>query len=137
MYIVSQEYLLLSSSIQIENTSWHFGDVFLEFIATLDQDMIKKLAIRSLRRGVGSMDYIHSLLIMEDDLDKTNEPQTEDSSQMGQLSTTNSANCGLSQVEETEASVHAADPSGSQPALALPWCVCRQCRPMLQTNYVH
>lgn len=78
------------------------------------------------------MDYIHSLLIMEDDLDETNEPQTEDSSQMGQLCTTNSANCSLSQVEETEASADAADPSGSQPAVALPWCVCRQCRPMPQ-----
>ena len=31
---------------------------------------MRKLAIRSLRRGVGSMDYIESLLIMEDDLDE-------------------------------------------------------------------
>ena len=31
--------------------------------------MVKKLAIRGLRRGVGSMDFIHSLLIMEDDLE--------------------------------------------------------------------
>ena len=31
--------------------------------------MLRKLAIRSLRRGIGSMDYIHSLLIAEDDLD--------------------------------------------------------------------
>ena len=94
--------------------------------------MIKKLAIRSLRRGVGSMDYIHSLLIMEDDLDETNGRQTEDSSQMGQLCTTNSANSGLRQVEETEASTSAGDPSGSHPAVALPWCVCQQCRPMPQ-----
>lgn len=27
---------------------------------------LKKLCIRSLRRGIGSMDYIHSLLIAED-----------------------------------------------------------------------
>ena len=32
--------------------------------------MVKKLAIRSLRRGIGSMDYIDTLLIMEDDLDE-------------------------------------------------------------------
>ena len=32
--------------------------------------MVKKLAIRSLGRGIGSMDYINSLLIMEDDLDE-------------------------------------------------------------------
>ena len=31
--------------------------------------MVRKLCIRSLRRGVGSMDYIHGLLIAEDDLD--------------------------------------------------------------------
>ena len=66
------------------------------------------------------MDYIHSLLIMEDEFDETSGPQTEDSRQMGQLCTTNSANSGLSQVEETEASTSAGDPSGSQPAVALP-----------------
>ena len=32
--------------------------------------MVRKLAIRGLRRGIGSMDYIHTLLIMEDDLDE-------------------------------------------------------------------
>lgn len=31
--------------------------------------MVRKICIRSLRRGVGSVDYIHSLLIAEDDLD--------------------------------------------------------------------
>ena len=35
--------------------------------------MAKTLCIRSLRRGVGSMDYIHSLLIAEDDLDEDDE----------------------------------------------------------------
>ena len=42
---------------------------------TLDAHMTRKLAIRSLRRGVGSMDYIHTLLIMEDDLN--NEPSPD------------------------------------------------------------
>ena len=40
------------------------------FINTLDNTTLKKLAIRSLRRGIGSMDYIQSLLIMADDLDE-------------------------------------------------------------------
>ena len=31
--------------------------------------IIRKLSVRGLRRGVGSMDYIHSVLIMEDDLE--------------------------------------------------------------------
>lgn len=35
--------------------------------------MVRKLCIRSLRRGVGSMDYIHCLLIAEDDLDDEND----------------------------------------------------------------
>ena len=34
--------------------------------------MIRKLCVRSLRRGTGSMDCIHSLLLMEDDLDEAN-----------------------------------------------------------------
>jgi len=32
--------------------------------------------MRGLRRGVGSMDYIHTLLIMEDDLDDTDEKES-------------------------------------------------------------
>ena len=42
-----------------------------DFINTLDSETIKKLCIRSLRRGM-SLDYIDSLLIMEDDLDNDN-----------------------------------------------------------------
>ena len=43
-----------------------------DFINTLDSETVKKLCIRSLRRGIGSLDYIDSLLIMEDDLDNDN-----------------------------------------------------------------
>ena len=32
--------------------------------------MVCKLCIRSLRRGFGSVDFIHGLLIMKDDLDE-------------------------------------------------------------------
>ena len=39
-----------------------------EFLQTLGEPMVRKLCVRSLQRGKGSMDYIHSLLIMEDDL---------------------------------------------------------------------
>jgi len=41
----------------------------LNFVKTLDQAMVLRVCIRSLRRGIGSMDYIHGLFIMEDDLD--------------------------------------------------------------------
>ncbi|KAJ7391461.1 hypothetical protein OS493_018508 [Desmophyllum pertusum] len=37
-----------------------------DFILTLDEEMAKKLAIRALQRGVGSMDFVDMLLIMED-----------------------------------------------------------------------
>lgn len=37
-----------------------------DFINTLNSLTIKKLCIRSLRWGIGSLDYIDSLLIMED-----------------------------------------------------------------------
>ena len=47
--------------------------ILQEFIDTLDSATVKKLCIRSLRRGIGSMDYIDSLLIMEDDLDDPND----------------------------------------------------------------
>ena len=36
----------------------------------LDDQMVQKLGIRSLRRGIGSMDYIHALLIAEDNKDE-------------------------------------------------------------------
>ena len=36
----------------------------------LDDQIVQKFAIRSLRRGIGSMDCIHTLLIAEDDLDE-------------------------------------------------------------------
>ena len=44
-----------------------------DFINTLDSLTIKKLCIRSLRWGIGSLDYIDSLLIVEDDLDNDND----------------------------------------------------------------
>ena len=52
--------------------------ILQEFINTLDSATIKKLCIRSLRRGVGSIDYVDSLLIMEDDLDNANDDNDDD-----------------------------------------------------------
>ena len=47
--------------------------ILQELNNTLDLATVKKLCIRSLSKGIGSMDYIDSLLIMEDDLDNANE----------------------------------------------------------------
>jgi hypothetical protein len=52
------------------------------FVHTLDEDTVKKLAIRSLRRGIGSMDYIHTLMIAEDDLDEN--PDALDDQEAGE-----------------------------------------------------
>jgi hypothetical protein len=41
------------------------------FIHTLSEDTVRKLAIRSLRRGIGSMDLIR-FNIAEDNLDENN-----------------------------------------------------------------
>ena len=55
--------------------------------------MVKKLAIRSLRRGIGSMDYIDTLLIMEDDLDEDDQ-DAERLGEFGESSHDNSLNSG-------------------------------------------
>ncbi|KAL9976899.1 hypothetical protein ACROYT_G014240 [Oculina patagonica] len=45
-----------------------------EFINTLDEEMAKKLAIIALQKGVGNMDFVDSLLIMEpEDDDSTDQ----------------------------------------------------------------
>ena len=75
--------------------------------------MVRKLAIRSLRRGIGSMDYI----IMEDDLVEEN----EDLGEFGEQS-----------EEETEQR-NIADPPQNQPSAQAPdWCKCGYCQPMPQ-----
>ena len=57
---------------------------FTVFIHTFDEGMARKLAIRSLRREIGSMDYIHSLLIAEDDFDEnTGDLDQQKSGQVG------------------------------------------------------
>ena len=55
--------------------------------------MVKKLAIRSLRRGIGSMDYIDTLLIMEDHLDEDDQ-DAERLGEFGESSHDNPFNSG-------------------------------------------
>ena len=77
--------------------------------------MVKKLAIRGLRRGVGSMDFIHSLLIMEDDLEDDDAGDEFNKGDDGTGDATGPSDPG---------------PSGSIPIPE--WCVCGCCRPMPQ-----
>ena len=95
--------------------------------------MVRKLAIRSLRRGIGSMDYIETLLIMEDDLD-------EDEN-FGEFSNTATDQATGSALVGSEPSKQGPIPSNTQnpddvedsASGAVPdWCVCGKCHPMPQ-----
>ena len=95
-----------------------------DFIGTLDEGMVRKLAIRSLRRGIGSMDYIDTLLIMEDDLDKN--PEDSDYGEFAESSMIGDDNDPPEQDpsrEHTQESSNTSTPD---------WCVCGRCRPMPQ-----
>ena len=84
--------------------------------------MVRKLAIRSLRREIGSMDYIHTLLIAEDDLDDGSAEDLceyeEEPADMGNTS-------GAISHEPSQGSTE-------NPKAAPEWCVCSNCRPMPQ-----
>ena len=92
---------------------------FQEFISTLDDRTARKLCIQSLCQGVGSMDYIHSLLIAGDDLDDLNK---EGNAPV------------MTESEETEQSlISASSPQpgpSSRPSMS--WCKCRVCEIMPQ-----
>ena len=96
-----------------------------DFIGMLDEEMGRKLAIRSLRRGIGSMDYIDTLLIMEDDLDEDKEELGEfgESSAMG-----NDSNQPEQELprEPTDGATNNSTPD---------WCVCDRCRPVHYTYF--
>ncbi|CAH3167007.1 unnamed protein product, partial [Porites lobata] len=93
-----------------------------EFIQTLDEPMMRTLCIRSMRRGVGSMDFIQGLLIMEDDLDEGHE---EDETDVTPTPTT-STDLACSSTAETP------DPAPSPGNNAIPWCKCGVCQIMPQ-----
>ncbi|XP_078384476.1 uncharacterized protein LOC144666909 isoform X2 [Oculina patagonica] len=89
-----------------------------EFIQTLDEPMVRKLCIRSLRRGVGSMDFIQGLLIAEDDLDEDENEATPDMA---------------SADEPVQTPVSGASPEpGPSSVNHLPWCKCGVCQIMPQ-----
>ncbi len=93
--------------------------------------MAKKLTIRSLRRGVGSMDYIDTLMIMEDDLD--DDDDEEDMHEFGESSeieTLQTAQSGATTATESQSS---ANQTQDPPREMLPeWCKCGKCQPMPQ-----
>lgn len=88
-----------------------------EFISTLDEPMVRKLCIRSLRRGVGSMDYIHGLLVAEDDLD-----DVEDDEEGGATA------AAVTQTPISAASQEESSSAGP----SIPWCKCGVCQIMPQ-----
>ena len=85
---------------------------------TLDAHMIRKLAIRSLRIEVGSMDYINTLLIMEDGLN--DEPSLD----------LLSMECN-SNVTDEATTVHVSpEPGPSEGHHVVDWCMFGHCGPM-------
>ncbi|CAB4032396.1 Hypothetical predicted protein [Paramuricea clavata] len=102
-----------------------------KLISTLDANTVKKLAIRSLRRGIGSMDYIDTLMIMEDDLDEDDQ-DAERLAAFGESSNDNPLNSG---TDPSQSPSHPQDPNPTpEPTLeSVPdWCTCGKCRPMPQ-----
>jgi hypothetical protein len=93
------------------------------FVHTLDEDTVKKLSIRSLRRGIWSMDYIHTLLIAEDDLDEN--PDALDDQEAGEEREQQE---GLAEEGASEGRHAHTTVEGEIPL----WCVCLNCRPMPQ-----
>lgn len=82
--------------------------------------MVHKLCVRSLQCGLGSMDYIRSLLIMEDDHDSDTESEHFD------------VHSETPQESESTDSQHASAvvgpaPNPSAASNSLPWCKCSVC----------
>ena len=90
-----------------------------DFINTLNSLTIKKLCIRSLRWGIGSLDYIDSLLTMEDN-NKDNDNDEVDIAE--------------AHSPATEASITITPPLQPIPPQEQgpcpEWCVCGNCRNM-------
>lgn len=96
------------------NKSYYFSK---DFIQTLDEPMVRKLCVRSLQRGIGSMDYIHGLLIMEDDDDSEHEIDDGDDTPLGS---------GSEQTVVAIPPTQDPEPHSSSTA-PLPWCKCNEC----------
>ena len=99
--------------------------------------MVRKLDARGLRRGIGSMDYIHTLLIMEDDLDETEHDEDmgafeEDSGELRNSDQQSNSDQLLSNQHQRHSSAGSPEPRNPLPTSAPDWCVCGYCRPMPQ-----
>ena len=86
--------------------------------------MVRKLAIRNLRKGIWSMDHIHSLLIMEDGLDE------EDIDTVGEDTETTPVGGTIATALLPHPAEVDLGPSGC--AQLVGWCICSRCRPMPQ-----
>ena len=86
--------------------------------------MVRKLAIR---RGIGSMDYIDMLLIMEDDLD-----EDERLGGFGEPSNENPLGQGMNPSQSPSQSQDLNPTPDPIPASVPDWCKCGKCRPMAQ-----
>lgn len=84
--------------------------------------MVIKLAVWELRRGVGRMDYIHSLLIKEDDLEN---PDNTGGTNFNQMAASGSA----SRITDPGSSDHGPSPRRSYTRMV---CACDLCRLMPQ-----
>ena len=90
--------------------------------------MVKKLAIRSLQRGIGSMDYIETLLIMEDELDEDENFGELDNSATEHATGYTLADSHTSNPDPVLPNMQEAGDSGLVPD----WCVCGRRHPMPQ-----
>lgn len=75
------------------------------------------------------MDYIHTLLIMEDDLD---EEDIEDAEMADEINAADEANLGSGATPTAELPGGNSDPGPSGSIPAPEWYVCGHCRPMPQ-----
>ena len=80
--------------------------------------MVRKLCVQSLWRGKGSMDYTHSLLIMEDDL-------------LDEDTDTTPGMAPASPIAK-QTPVGGSDPEPGPSGRNLPWCNCGICQVMPQ-----
>ena len=112
--------IILNKNIHYCLFSWYFTSLWQDFIQTLDEPMVHKLCVRSLQCGLGSMDYIHSMLIMEDDNDSDTESEHFD------------VYSETPQESESTDSQHASAVTGPAPnpsaaSNSLPCCKCSVC----------
>ena len=106
--------------------------LFQKFIATLDDNMVKQLGIRSLRRGIGSMDYNDTLLIIENDLDEDDQ-DAERLGEFGESSHDSPLNSGTDPSQsQTPSQSQNPNPTLEPTLESVPdWCTCGKC---MQTN---